>query len=240
MSSDIWVLIRNAFCALSILLTIISIVYHIKSKKDKFVFLSIFYLVAISLTMVIFCFTDMNFTCRYFFPILIYSFLLIVNMLVNIDKPYLVKSVIVFAYLSLTILSSFNIYKVYKYHDITKELREAIVFLSDNNYYNGYATGYYADPITELTNGEIEVWKWWQGDTDNQYNINSLMDFAQKKSHETNKPTNKVFILLDKGEYNIIPFKDRINEMCIYESENYMIFGFDNYESCEAICGMDF
>lgn len=229
---DLWTLIRNFFCAFSVLLVIISLIYHLKRKEEEGIFLTVFYIIAMCILLVVFLFTDNQFRIRYYCPVIYFTFFLMAKMFTEIkDSRILVKRGVAVLYVVLACLASFNVYNIYKYCDITKDLRDAGTFLSDNGYINGYAGGY-GPQLTELSNGKLDVWNWDGGDIDNQTDPDEIMEWLQKKSHQTGTPVGKVFILLNKEQYSIIPCRDRIKEHKIYENNDYVIFGFDDYGEC--------
>ena len=233
---DLWTLVRNSFCGLSIIMVVVALIFHMKGKKEKEVFLSLFFIMNLGITIVIFLFTETQFRDRYYLPVIFWGFILIAGMFWKMDgdRP-VIKVGFSLLYLMLICLSSYNVYKIYKYLDITSSLREAEEFLVENDFTNGYAGGFGVQ-ITELSDGKIDVWNWDGGDIDNQKDIDEILLWLQKKSHMTEKPEGKVFVILNTEQYSICPFKDRVKDYQIYDNDEYVIFGFDDYSECRSVC----
>ena len=123
----------------------------------------------------------------------------------------------------------------YNNFDGNVEQREILKVLEDNDYKNGYASFWNGNVYTELSNGEIEFWVFQDTDLENVQSFDELYQWLQIKDHMSNKPSGKVFVLLSNEEYKSTPLKKYLNEdNVIYNSGNYIIFGYDSYEELVA------
>lgn len=122
---------------------------------------------------------------------------------------------------------SYNAVKIYT--DNTAEIarQELVDYLESNNYTQGYASFWNANVITELSNGEIDVWC---GDiTFNMDSTYKLFDWLQDKRHFTEEPkSNKVFLLINTRVDDIDG--SSIEEYLGFEKGTYKVYLFDSYE----------
>lgn len=134
----------------------------------------------------------------------------------------------------LAILVVVNIYtnyqEIYSF-DISSKFYNIAQTLNNENCKNGYATFWNANVLTEITNGEIEVWS---------FTMNEVMDTAaslepwyQKTKHWQIPPEGKVFLLLAKREYenntDIRRCIDSIQQKKkAYTDENWDLFVFED------------
>ena len=95
----------------------------------------------------------------------------------------------------------------------------------ENEAFNGYSSYWSANVLTELSNGEIEVWCF----HDNNVTKN-MFEWLQLTKHSKEKPKGKVFVILNKDEIENVEFKeyDKLNK--IYSDKNRAVYIFDSYE----------
>lgn len=150
------------------------------------------------------------------------------------------------AFMAMCLLCGALTYNDLRKMDDTKGQREAAQALVEQGYTQGYATFWNANVLTELSNGQLEVWHW----NDGKQHIETLEDFndiypwLQAKSHLTNPPEGKVFVLLSANEDYYYEFTKKFSqEHVIYRAENYydygykdyIAYGFSSYEELEAL-----
>lgn len=101
--------------------------------------------------------------------------------------------------------------------------RQVAEFLLENDYDNGYATSVNGNVITELTDGEIEIWcvHSLEGDFRDEGNLHPWL---QAKDHMENRPTGKTFLLMSSGEYQEVSAQlpDYVGER-VYMTDRYVI-----------------
>ena len=238
------VLISNVSCVFFIGLTIVSIVYAIKNSKKvskEYLHLSLFYLSAIVIFFGLYTCTNMIIAARYNLPIIVFSIPLIFLFVKEVDfrnKDIMkYKNLILYAFVLILCMSSLCNYNYWKYTDKTLEKRKIADVLVEKEYFSGYATFWQANVVTELSNGKIDIWSWCDsGDNGeglkNITDINTTFEWLQKTSHKNNYPSGKVFLLFTIDEFNNFNWKNQLekyNEI-IYQSDYYIIYGFDNYD----------
>ena len=103
--------------------------------------------------------------------------------------------------------------------------------LVEQGYTEGFATFWNGNVITELSNGKIEVWT-----IDAPGSIEELYPWLQKRTHSTEKPKGKVFLLLSLEELEQCPIGENVpQEDVIYSSDSYIAYGFDSYGELAAL-----
>lgn len=121
-----------------------------------------------------------------------------------------------------TIIDFVNRDKNGKFEDITN-------YLLENNLTQGYGTFWNANVLTELSNGEIEIWVL-NPDVSEGFNI---YNWLQSKDHMNNEPINeKVFLVSgtsnmlgdSRDEFDTSHFED----FKVYENGYYSIYVFDS------------
>lgn len=187
--------------------------------------------------------TDMLFLERYLIPVTVLSIPLMALCLNNRNHTVKFK---IFSIL-LVILTFFCMPKIYTdimNIDDTEHLRIVEDYLCDNDIVNGYATFWNGNVLTELSNGEIEVWVWPGNDhrkaLENLDELDSINQWLQLKSHETNRPAGKVFILLGINQYEQLPWKEVLEEIPYWNvGYVYYLWEFDSYESMAEKLGIE-
>ena len=232
--------ITNAIAGICILLSVYAIYYPLKHKEkvsNTYYRFSLFVLFAYLVFMLLYAFTDMFYHERYYLPLIILYVPLItllfneveVNVF-NINKNYIYVLFVLMVFVQ-------GVAYMYSYNnfDGNVEQREILKVLEDNDYKNGYASFWNGNVYTELSNGEIEFWVFQDTDLENVQSFDELYQWLQIKDHMSNKPSGKVFVLLSNEEYKSTPLKKYLNEdNVIYNSGNYIIFGYDSYEELVA------
>jgi hypothetical protein len=96
--------------------------------------------------------------------------------------------------------------------------------LKEQGYRNGYATFWNANVLTELSDGEIEVWcvKQFDEQTPNQPQI---FRWLQDKAHDTTRPTGKVFLVWTAKEYSTYDPEnlDYLGEV-LYRNDAFIVY----------------
>lgn len=109
-------------------------------------------------------------------------------------------------------------------------LSEVGEWLAENDYTQGYASFWNGDLLTELTDGEVEVWV-----VDNVWSM-TIYQWLQSKDHDV-APEGKVFVLLNPQDGEVNPELAYYDEdYIIYTDENgYVVLGFDSSEELYAL-----
>lgn len=96
--------------------------------------------------------------------------------------------------------------------------------LEEKGYYNGYATPWNANVLTELTDGQIDVWCV-VSFSEQTIDHPKIDKWLQVKSHDTSRPTGKVFLVWTAKEYaTYIQEKfDYIGEI-LYRDDAFVVY----------------
>ena len=109
--------------------------------------------------------------------------------------------------------------------------------LENEEYTEGYSTFWLSNVLTELSNGDIEVWHWKSSGSDGHIAIDSINDtddWLQPKSHDDTHPEEKLFLLFSTTEWANNPWIENLStEHIIYQSDNYIAIGYENYDTLQ-------
>lgn len=245
-------LFNNIVCLIWIVVFLISIVLVVKKHSNNFV---LFYFITFTIISyisfgILIIFTNQGLANRYSLPVIILSIpcTMIFFELINHKKNYL----FLYLFLILLVLGSLFNYNRIIDNETNSELIRINNVLINNGYLNGYATFWNANVITELSNGEIEVWDW--GDTNVDFGcIDQTYKWLQRKSHITNHPQGKVFWILNETQNQNFHFTKNVSKShLIYETPSeinwdqldsakkitrYYVYGFDSYDEMYSLVG---
>ena len=125
--------------------------------------------------------------------------------------------------------------------DETLEKRVIADKMVAEGYENGYATFWNGNVMTELSGGKIQMWVWSDATWDQHgTDVDAMYQWLQLTSHDTERPTGKVFVLFSREEFGNNPWKQNLQpEDVIYESEEYVVMGYPDYETMKATLEKD-
>ena len=125
--------------------------------------------------------------------------------------------------------------------DETLEKRVIADKMVAEGYENGYATFWNGNVMTELSGGKIQMWVWRDATLDQHGpDVDEIYPWLQLTSHDTERPTGKVFVLFSREEFENNPWKQNLQpEDVIYESEEYVVLGYPDYETMKATLEKD-
>ena len=229
--------IVNGIAAVNILISVYAIYYSLKNKNKisgAYYRFSLFVLFAYLSFILLYVFTDMSYENRYYLPLTVLYIPLTVLFfneakinIFNIKTDYLYLLFILMIFVQ-------GVSCMYSYNTLDRnaEKREILKVLEDNGYKNGYATFWNGNIYTELSNGDIECWVFFNAYAmEKATNFNELYEWLQVKDHMSNKPSGKVFVLLTSEEYETTPLKKYLDDdYVLYVSGNYVVFGYESYE----------
>lgn len=225
------------FCA-----TVLALVYAWKKRttiSKEYHIIAIFYVMNVAVFTLLYTMTDMVFKSRYNQPIAVFSFLVIAMWIRELDWISLKKMCLYGCYCVSLLLGGILVYKsLYSDFVVSGYQKEKITIanmLVKNGYYQGYASFWNANILTELSDGEIDMYDF--GNTNDPTlmqdvnDINQMFPWLQLVKHDYEKPKGKVFILLTKDElYNCNWRQGLENRTALYESDTYILYCFDNHE----------
>ncbi len=178
----------------------------------------------------LYLFTNTSYEARYYLPTLVY-FLVFLGCSLTHHKWKQKASVIVASLVFLMVLvSSLTVYKTTKDNDKTRDIRDVAEVLIENDYHAGYATFWKGNVLTELSEGQVEMY-FWHKNIEEIIDVDDLYTWLQPAAHFENAPEGKVCIVLDRDEDVRCTFRRfEFDAHKIYENATYVVYGFDSYE----------
>lgn len=232
-------LISNFTCFIIVFLLFLSLTFAIKKKEnisEENHQLSLIFLSAIIIYFILYSFTNIVYHDRYLLPILILAIPIIMINLKEVKIDNLAKKLIIGIITLIILLNSFINYQKLRTNNYSLEFHEISRILKEEGYKNGYATFWNGNLLTEISNGDIEMYVWLDSCPDGSCikdleNIDKMMEWLQSISHVSKKPEGKVFMLFKSTEINYFPWKENLKEEnIVYNSENIIIYGFNSYD----------
>ena len=192
---------------------------HISQCEQLLLTLSI---MAIVVTEIIFCYMNHVYDANYWLPILPFC-IMIIGMEFKTDEFGLagLKNVLIVSVSACIIISSVSTVKLAIEMPIrgSKELYDVAMWLEECDYDKGIASFWNSQCITEMTNGNIEMWSI-EEDEDTEF-----YHWLQDKSH-VYPPEGKVFILLngsaENNKENAIVVRG--NGTLVYGADSYCVY----------------
>lgn len=226
--------------ALAILMIVILSIAKLFSKNNRYVSAEKILLEYIAIVFIIYImiysFTDMNYEARYNIHFTVYFILLLTVILPKFNSHTFVAVLIIGIISCGSYYSNFqnesNEYKKYS------ELAQCI---EEKNIYNGYASFWNSNVLTDVSNGDIEMWAL-EGDTTRRYNSTNhdgiifpfdgedvvIGQWLQLTEHEHVLPELPVFVIVSDDEYNkYIINKEYYDEHFVMQSDNLRLYVFN-------------
>ncbi|MDO4284079.1 MAG: hypothetical protein Q4C60_01975 [Eubacteriales bacterium] len=105
-----------------------------------------------------------------------------------------------------------------------KGIQQVCAWLQENGYTQGYATFWYSNVLTELSNGQIEMW------TAADLSTLQTTQWLQSTSHDVPPQNGPVFILALAGELSQLPYYS--DSAIVYRDDyGYTILAYDSAET---------
>jgi len=112
-------------------------------------------------------------------------------------------------------------------NDNTAELRHINEMLCSEGYTEGFATFWNGNIMTELSNGEIEMWVL-------NHSLNGFDDvyhWLQDKEHGIYQPASPYFLLIDNSELDRSDFIRNLDaKNRIYTGDHYIVYTFNELQ----------
>lgn len=224
----------NVVCFCWIILTIYSCVVVLKKGTNSQRRFAMFTIAVFATFEILYIFTNMNYSERYNLMNIVLSIPMIALLFENSKFEIKLNDMLLGIFVILVCCSGFFIYKTKYNTDETGDLRKIVDVLKEQKYSNGYATFWNANVLTELSNGDIDVWCWQNTKGDEHItvsDINETFKWLQLVSHDYTHPEGKTFLLFSTTEWENNPWKDNLNTDNIrFESNEYILVGYDSYD----------
>jgi len=165
----------------------------------------------------------------YHLTISVFGFFLIGVFLYNSGEWKLLEKAVAWILVFLVIASGGMNFVEQSKHDQNEYLRDIAEYLVDDEYDAGYAAFWDGNVMKELSGGRFEMYVFEPSDDGT---IDDIDEWMQEKSHATEPPEGKVFILVQTKMANFYGFGRELSPSdMIYEDDVYQVYGYDDYET---------
>ena len=233
-------LLYNFLCICWLFLTLYSCVHTLKNRtkvKPAHYRMALFTMAAFLLFILLYLFTSLSYINRYNLPIIILSIPMIAILFQNTGLKAVTNYAAITIFVLLITCSGYVFYKEESKIDITAEFRSIVAALQEEDCTEGYSTFWLSNVLTELSNGDIEVWHWKSSDSKGYISAESIDDtddWLQPKSHDDTHPEGKLFLLFTTAEWENTPWTEKLStEDIIYQSDEYIVIGYENYDTLQ-------
>ena len=203
----------------------------------------VFTFVGFVIMVVIYTLTNFEYTRRYLLPISIFFIPVLTiyfknlsfkankknKILKKLQLHRVFKAACPLLFALLMIYNSTLTFNVYDNYRPTRKLNEVGEIILLHDCYEGYATFWNANVLTELSNGKIEVRTWYSNEPvkelDRYHNWLHVKDFGEDE-HE-----GKLFLLFTRQEYNETTLKEKLNyDGLVLNTDQHVLFIYDSME----------
>ena len=231
--------LSNVIAGIIFLLVVFAVVYalrHYREVSRTYLGMTVFFLIGITLFVLLYGFSDMSYMDRYNVPTLVYIWLLIAMWLKEADY---FQNRSVFVMTPLLCMMVFAGFLEFRYQrsfallDYEAEDRIPMAeYIKGQGYTYGYSGFWEANVLTELTNGTVEMQIWFFGHNKmNEHVITDVEPWGQVISHNGYIPDGKVFAVFSEKDYHYYQNKQLLPEdHLIYHTDQHRVYGFRDYE----------
>ena len=229
----------NLVCGAWVLLTAYALYYALRNREKvsgEYFRFSLFAFLAFVIYIVYYGLTDSYFNTRYCLTLIVLAFPAAALFAEQAELRKGLNGILLSCVVLLTALSGLLYYRTGWTNDENEDLRKACSTLVSEGYYNGYASFWWTNVLTELSNGKIEVWNVVNDFNDQGFyrvkDIDEMYHFLQPVSHDTTHPSGKVFIFFTAGEFENNNWKKQLEgAKLLHKSDEFAAVGFDSYEA---------
>ena len=222
-------LVYNTGCLCLIILIPVSVRDIL--KKDKYShaqrLLALYFVFAALVYSAFIICSDFEHSGRYSLPIAVFALPVITIWFSSLDFGKMTVKVMCAMFISLMLVCSLGKYRNMLQNDNTAELRHINEMLCSEGYTEGYATFWNGNIMTELSNGEIEMWVL-------NHSLNGLDDiyhWLQDKEHGIYQPESPYFLLIDNSELDRSDFIRNLDaKNRIYTGDHYIVYTFNELQ----------
>ena len=204
-----------------------------KGEKDKTeMFTGIYFIAAFICFTLLYSLTDMHYGARYAYPFIMAGLLPAMAFTLK-NHGFSERLSVAFGIVLLTMVTvsgGFIYGESANAADGNGAKKDVMNIMLSEGYNTGYATFWNANVITELSNGQIDMYSW-SFDLPDVSKADDLYEWLQLKSHFTNTPDGKLFILLAHDEVHEISLWNFLEKLePFYINSEYVVYTFDSYE----------
>lgn len=167
--------------------------------------------------------TTMEFTVRYLLTTTVFAIPVLSMFFKNVPLESNKLRLLCGGLICLVLVSCISIYAAFWQLDLTREEREIVQELTSDGYTEGYSTFWSGDVLTELSNGDVQVWVW--DDASLATSEPQIFVWNQRADHSTARPDGKCFVLLTKEEADYFSLDKRLDESRLsFKTERYLLY----------------
>ena len=230
-------LLTNGIAIVLFTLALWSMVYGIRHYSEvsrEYHVLSVFYASFLVIFTALYVWTDMLYRDRYNIPTHLFGFILILFWFKESRPRFKIRSILLLLYIGALLINSVLAYRYFWKVDNTSEYREIVAYLTGEGYDFGYGTFWNSNILTELSDGQLKMHIWVDGDDTGALEKLTNVDYArgwlQAKENDTLIPEGKVFVIFSAAEPEHLVWKDNIEKLTpIYKTSDYIVFGFRDH-----------
>ena len=236
----------NCACAVIVIMTVWSICVGLGRKSGrKMKLLTVFFLCDILVFTALYTVTDMVYTGRYNYPLLVFVFPLIAMAVHEADLgkfPQVTRQLLALTLVSAVAVRGGFLYSELKTADKQKTMVDVAAFIKDTDYKKGFASFWNSNVLTELTDGAVEMYSWGNSNSDgsgfaNVGDVTDLYKWLQLTGHMEKAPEGKVFAVYRRNELDHCFWRDRLDDAdIIFETVDFVVYGYDDFDKMDALC----
>lgn len=229
---------QNIVSFLFISFSVVAVIIYLKSKIKSFQYniISLIYVVSVAVFWFIYSFTDIRTDCRcinnignHVLPMAMISIPLLACFLKYVAIKNNLKKYAITIFVLFVVFSSTVKYVELYYSDETKDLRKISEILNKNEIYTGCSTFWNSCVLTELSNGNIDVYSF--DSMDDITDIKKIYKWLQLKKHTDIEPSGKIFLLFNTREFEKFKFLKNIDDDdLLMVSQKYVLLWFESYK----------
>ena len=236
-------LVKNFIAGVWVLLTLFLIVHAVKNRKTVargYVMLALFTAAAYLIFSLLYLFTDMLYADRYWLPLTVMSFPLAAAFVSEYGQKLRLLRLSAAAFVALCCLRGMAYYYRQWGDDQTKDLRQLAAVAVDEGYTAGYASFWRANVMIELSNGRIDMYDWCDSGSEEDLwgipDVDQTYSWLQAKSHDTERPSGKVFLLMTRTEARKNHWRSNLHdEDLLFSSKFYVAYGYPDHDTMLSV-----
>ena len=184
-------------------------------------------------------FTDFKTKEQYFLPIVVLLIPVLALGIVASGKKALPVRGVCWAMACMLVLNSGLFYRELSKKADNKALIPLVEALCEEGYRTGYGTFWRANVVTELSNGQVDMYDWLDSNKPDEdiIDVDMCYKWLQLKKHK-NPPEGKVFLLIteqERSKYTL--FRNLDSAGAAHRAGELLVYTYDDYESMASALG---